>query len=113
MSATTPENSAKAKVKKAIADYCTQARVPNKIVWNAGTNYGEQTVDATGVIGGIPVAIEVKRFDGKGKVTGRQRLFLREWHAAGGASFLIEDEASLAEFVDWLKRCKFFFGDTR
>lgn len=95
----TPENNAKQQVKDAIK----ASGLPTKIVWNSGNPYGERTVDATGVINGWPVAIEVKRFDGKGTTYAWQTSFLFDWAKGGGVAFMVQDEASLKFFADWLR----------
>lgn len=100
--AATPETKAKNRIKKLAKAIMDERGLPSTLVWNAGAGYGVSTVDCTGVIAGHPVAIEVKRFDGKGKLTGRQKQTLREYRDAGAYILVIEDDASLRQFLLWL-----------
>ena len=100
--ANTPENAAKAKVKRAIKDICSRRALPYKIDWHAGNMY-TSTVDATGVIAGNAVAIELKRFDGKGKVTERQLMCLDAFKLAGAHAFIIDSLQSFESFKGWLE----------
>lgn len=84
MAKNTPENAAKAKVKALIAQRCEERGFKFKMTWHAGSAY-ESTVDADGVIAGNAVVIEVKRFDGKGKTSTRQKITLREYKEIGRA----------------------------
>lgn len=100
--ANTPENAAKAKVKRAIKDICAHRSLPYKIDWHAGSMF-TSTVDATGVVAGHAVAIELKRFDGKGKATERQLMCLEAFRAAGAQAFLLDSLQALDEFKVWLE----------
>ena len=70
-------------------------------MWNAGAAYGEARLDCDGPVEGCAVAIEVKRFDGKGTLTTRQKVDMRAYRAAGAHVFLIDDEASMQKFFAW------------
>lgn len=99
----TPETKAKRRIQNLLADFRKQG-LPMKLTWNAGAAFGSATVDCTGVIDGTPMAIEVKRFDGRGKVTARQVADLREFHAAGAVTMLIDGEQSFAHLEAFLMR---------
>jgi len=90
----TPETKAKRRIQALLKKY-EQEGVKMKLVWNAGASFGVTTVDCTGVISGVPVAIEVKRFDGKGKLTARQLADLREYREAGAVAMVIDSDAAL------------------
>jgi hypothetical protein len=69
-------------------------------------------LDITGTIGlpeyqwGIPFAIEVKRFDGKGKATERQVKTIRDMRQARIAAVVIASEDDLSTFIAWIHfRC--------
>lgn len=94
MAKKTPENEAKARVKDLLDAY-RKLGVKMKLTWNAGAAFGPATVDCTGVIAGTSVAFELKRFDGKGKLTARQRLDLREYYEAGAVAMVLDSEQSL------------------
>lgn len=67
-------------------------------VWtvsNAGSQYGAATLDMFLCVGGLFYAVEIKRDDGKGKVTARQRLTLDEITRAGGRAFLVDSAESM------------------
>lgn len=98
----TPETRAKNQVKRTIERVCRRRGLAYSIDWHAGTVFSN-TLDATGVIAGHPVAIEVKRFDENCEPTGRQKLRMREFRDAGAAVFDIVDLTSLAYFERWLE----------
>lgn len=100
--AATPETKAKRKIQDTIKEFCKTHGLKTKLTWNAGAAYGSATVDCTGVIAGVAVAIEVKRFDGRGKLTARQLADLREFKEAGAVAFVIDSDESLAHFVMFL-----------
>lgn len=104
MSKVTPENQAKKRTKDLLAKFCREKNVKAKLVWNAGAAYGVDSVDCTGVIMGYPIAIEVKRLDGQGHLTTRQKMFLDEWRDAGGYRFVIESEVHLVMLWQWLEK---------
>lgn len=94
----TPEAKAKGKFKqamKALAD----SGLPMKLEFHAGSPYGAASVDVTGVINGRGVAVELKRFDGKGTLTARQIATLNEFTAAGAHTAVVDSPESLAKFV--------------
>lgn len=99
----TPEGKFKAKIRKRLHLVLAERGLPSKLLWNAGTGYGSDTVDLTGVIAGHAIAIEVKREDGKGKLTNRQVLTLRDFMAAGAFAMVVDDEHSLSVFLAWVK----------
>lgn len=101
MSASTPEVKAKRKI-QSLLKFFEAAGLKMKLTWNAGAAFGSATLDCTGVIAGVPVAIEVKRFDGKGKLTARQAMDLKEFREAGGISMLLDSDAALAHLGAFL-----------
>lgn len=100
--ASTPETKAKREIQDTIKEFCKTHGLKAKLTWNAGAAYGSATVDCTGVIAGVAVAIEVKRFDGRGKLTARQLADLREFKEAGAVALLIDSKEALAHFVLFL-----------
>ena len=101
MAAATPEVKAKRQIQAVLKEYADKG-LAMKLTWNAGAAFGTPTVDCTGVIAGVPVAFEVKRFDGKGKLTARQLSDLKEFHAAGAVTMLLDSPESLASLVLFL-----------
>jgi hypothetical protein len=111
--ANTPEAKAKIKIIKAVKDACNRIGAELYYETHAGESYSSPTLDITGTIGlpeyqwGIPFAIEVKRFDGKGKLRERQARTLREMRQAHIAAVVIDSDETLQLFVDWiLLRCR-------
>lgn len=108
-----PEAKAKKEILKRMCAACTTLGYTMDLETHAGDAFSTPTLDITGTLmlggtraWGVPFAIEVKRFDGKGKLTGRQAMTIRRKHAAGVAVFLIEDELGLEDFLAWLRaRC--------
>lgn len=99
----TPEASAKKKIQSRLADLVANG-LRHKLVWNAGASYGVARLDADGPVEGYAVAIEVKRFDGKGDLTTRQKIDLRDYRHAGAVTFLIDSDATMFAFLDWCIR---------
>lgn len=99
--AATPETKIKDRVKDLIADAAIARGFHYRLDWHAGNIY-MSTVDATGVIAGYPVALEIKRFDKHSAPTDRQRMLLAEYERAGAYSQLIDSEAALHAFRAWL-----------
>lgn len=99
--AKTPEVKAKDAIKARIKLRCEELGLVAELDWHAGTEE-LRTVDATGVISGHPVAIEVKRFDGRNRATDLQKMKLQKFMDAGAATFLIDSEVALAQFDLWL-----------
>jgi hypothetical protein len=98
-----PEAQFKKHIKKMVQLALIGRQLHSKLVWSAGSAFGgADTLDLTGVIAGHPVAIEVKRPDGKGQLTTRQKLCLREFHDAGAFAMVIEDDVTLQFFIDWI-----------
>lgn len=111
--ASTPETRNKKTIIEAIKSACAQIGAVLYYETHAGESYSSPTVDITGTIGlpeyqyGIPFAIEVKRFDGKGKITERQAHTLSEMRKAHIAAVVIDSPETLALFTDWiLLRCR-------
>jgi|SRR5690348_3078373 len=109
-----PEVKAKKTILSALTAHCNALNYKVDLETHAGDAFSTPTLDITGSINcaifpsqwGIPFAIEVKRFDGKGKLTGRQAMTIRNKHAAGVAVFLIDSPEALDDFVQWLHaRC--------
>lgn len=98
----TPEVKAKRVIQKLFKEFRDRG-VKMKLVWNAGAAYGAATVDCTGAIAGYPVAIEVKRFDGRNKVTARQLADLREFRDAGAMTMVVDSEDALAHLAAFLR----------
>lgn len=94
----TPEGKAK---KRVIAELKALQAKGAKIKWfsSAGSPYGQDTVDITICFYGRFVALEVKRFDGLGKLTTRQKVCLGEVSDAGGISAVIDSEAALGSLI--------------
>ena len=102
--AATPEVQAKKLIKRRMEEVLKRRQLQAKLTWAGGSPYGgATTVDLTGVIAGHPIAIEVKRFDGDGKLTARQKMDLRDFAEAGAFSMVIDSEASLSVFIAWLE----------
>lgn len=99
--AATPETKAKREIQEVLKGFAKRG-LKMKLTWNAGAAFGSATVDCTGVIGGIAVAIEVKRFDGKGKLTARQALDLNEFREAGAVAMLIDSPEALVHLTGFL-----------
>lgn len=101
MAKVTPESRTKKLFKDLVASALTARGVTHKLVYNAGASFGVTTLDCTGVIAGYAVAFEFKRMDKKGKLTGRQKMDLNEFAAAGAVTYVIENEADLAVVANW------------
>jgi hypothetical protein len=105
----TPEGKAKAKILKHLRDTCNTHNWVLDIESHAGDAYSTPTLDITGTMAhplirgwGVPFAIEVKRFDGKGKTTERQHVTMQRKAAAGVAVFLIDSDDALVDFLKWI-----------
>lgn len=104
--AMTPEVKAKTIIKRKLDIVLKETKLKSKLHWNGGGLTGTPRLDFDGVIGGHPFYIEVKRFDGKGRVTARQLSDINDYRKAGAFSMLIEDEASLEVFLNWVRNIK-------
>lgn len=104
--ADTPEVKVKNRIKREIAKILKARSLKAKIIWNAGNGLGVSRLDCDGVVAGHPFAIEVKRFDKRGKITARQVSDIYEYNEAGAFSMVVEDEESLAIFLGWLRTIK-------
>lgn len=109
MAKTTPETKAKKQIIAALTDAALTYMWIVDIETHAGDAFSTPTLDITGTLRhrlsrgwGIPFAIEVKRFDGKGKLTERQRITMRTKAAAGVAVFLIDSPEALTVFTNWI-----------
>lgn len=98
----TPEARDKARIKKRVAEALKVRQLPAKMHWNAGTGLGVPRLDFDGVIAGHPFYVEVKRFDGLGKLTARQSSDLRDYKEAGALAMVIDSEETLEQFVSWI-----------
>lgn len=98
----TPETKVKKRLKQVMKDAHELQGIKSKLIFNAGAAMGLPSVDCTGVIMGVAVAIELKRLDGAGELTPRQKLTLDEFAAAGGTTWVIDTEAAFDAFVQWL-----------
>lgn len=109
--ASTPESKAKAVILKRLRETVEQFGLQMWMETHAGDAFSTPTLDITGVLRhpgdtwmyGVPFAVEVKRFDGKGKLTGRQQQTLRGMHSAGIAVFVIDSDDSLNAFIEWIE----------
>lgn len=92
----TPESKAKDKVLKLLN---TLKARKDPIFWQsqAGSQFGGVGLDLTVCYYGWFVAIEIKRFDKKGKLTLRQAVTMQEIKDAGGISRCIASETDLME----------------
>lgn len=98
----TPESRAKDKAKRMIEQVCTRRGLAYKIDWHAGSAFSS-TLDATGVVAGHPLVIEVKRFDENESPTARQRINMRQFREAGAFVVDLVDETALAYLKHWLE----------
>lgn len=107
------EAKAKQIIQKALKKACEDIGAELYYETHAGESYSSPTLDITGVVGlpeyqyGVPFAIEVKRFDQKGKLTERQAKTIRDMRQAHIAAVVIDSDATLALFTDWIRsRCR-------
>lgn len=110
--AATPESRAKTTILNAMKGACARTGAMLYYESHGGAEFSTPTLDITGTIKfpenvwGVPFAIEVKRFDGKGKLTGRQEKTIRTMRFGGIAAVVIASDADLAIFIHWiLSRC--------
>ena len=94
--AVTPEGIIKQKIKKLLDSYSKHLYYYMPVP----SGYGSRTVDYLGCCKGVFFAIEAKR--PKGKPTALQQSVLEQIRDAGGVSFVVNDDASLAELERWL-----------
>lgn len=102
MSASTPENQAKAATKRVIEEVCKRRGLKYSIDWNAGSPFMSM-LDASGVIAGHPFVAEVKRFDVSKPLTARQKMRKKEYEEAGAFVHDIVDPTSLKYLEQWLE----------
>lgn len=105
MGAQTPENKAKARV---LTKLNTRKQNGEPIYWIcfAGSQFGTAGLDILICYRGQFIAVEVKRFDGKGKLTKRQILTLGQIATAEGATFVVDSEEALTRLDDFLTNLK-------
>ena len=94
----TPEGKVKTKIRKVLAKYADRVYY----VMNVPYGWGTSTVDYLGCADGRFFAIEAKREGGV--PTARQEGILEDIERALGKTFVISDDASLAELDRWLNR---------
>jgi hypothetical protein len=96
---TTPEGRIKNKIKKLLD-------IQNDVYYfmPISTGFGKRTVDYLICVRGQFVAVEAKRPGGK--ATSKQASVLLEIENAGGSTFVVNDEASLAELAKFLERVR-------
>ena len=92
----TPEGIIKQKIKKLLDTYGEHLYVFMPVPGG----YGARTVDYLGCMKGVFFAVEAKR-PGKGP-TAMQEGTLEKVRDAGGITFVVNDDASLAELKRWL-----------
>lgn len=97
-----PEARFKRRIQRQIKQVLEARDMPAKLTWNGGSAFGTPRLDCDGVVGGWPVAIEIKAPEGTHKVTARQQVDMDEYRKAGAKVFLITSEETLAEFIAWL-----------
>lgn len=102
MSKKTPEDKAKDATKDVIKEVCERRGLKFRIDWNAGSAF-MSTLDAVGVIAGHPFIAEIKRHDENEVPTGRQKINMREFRAAGAFVHDIVDVTSLHYLREWLE----------
>jgi hypothetical protein len=110
--ASTPEVKAKAQILRQLRATVAKLGLNLWLETHAGDAFSTPTLDITGVLKhpdhrntyGVPFAIEVKRFDGRGKLTGRQEQTMQTMRSSGIAVFLIDSEDSLSDFISWMER---------
>lgn len=97
----TPESKVKARLHKFLKAYKERGA---KVKWSfkAGTMYGSDEVDLVMCLYGFYIAVEIKRLDGKGKLTLRQKVSLGDVLEAGGRAIVIQSEEDYDGFVKWL-----------
>ena len=100
--AATPEDRVKKETKRLIKEVCDRRGLVYEIDWHAGSAF-EQTLDATGVVAGHPFIAELKRFDQDAKLTGRQKLKVKAFRAAGAYVHVIDEPQCLVHLAFWLE----------
>lgn len=106
--ASTPESKAKKIIIEALKSTCHSIGAVLYFESHAGDGFSTPTLDITGAIKypgcglGVPFAVEVKRFDGKGKLTGRQEKTIRDMRHAGIAVFVVASQEELDTLTNWI-----------
>jgi hypothetical protein len=97
----TPESKVKDKLKKFLIAYKARGA---KVSWSfkAGSMYGADELDLTLCLYGQYVEVELKRLDGKGTLTLRQKMRIANILEAGGMALVIDSQESYDGFVNWL-----------
>lgn len=94
--ATTPEGRIKNKIKLLLDSYGHALYVFMPVQ----TGYGSRTLDYLGCVKGVFFGVEAKR--PKGKTTALQDAAIERIDKAGGQTFVVSDDQSLAELKRWL-----------
>ncbi len=94
--ATTPEGRIKNKIKDLLDSYSGNVYYFMPVQ----TGYGKRTVDYLGCIRGLFFAIEAKKPGGK--PTALQNGAMEDMRAAGGTTFVVDDDESLAALKRWM-----------
>jgi len=97
--ASTPEGKIKRKIMRLLVDVNYDKRIYFFMAVPMG--FGKRTVDYLLCVNGCFVAIEAKA-PGE-KPTDKQAAVLQEVRDAGGTTFVVRDDESLAELAAWLK----------
>lgn len=102
MAKATPETKAKGEFKKLVGEFQKLYPGAIRVTFNAGGTFGNTRLDVDGVAFGHAFTVELKRFDGQGKLTTRQKVDLDEYHAAGALAMVVDSHESLVKFAAFL-----------
>jgi hypothetical protein len=97
----TPEGRTKKKINNLLDEYGSHIYIYMPVPGG----YGKQTIDYLGCIHGVFFGIEAKRPDGspsQRRPTARQEDTMNAIRMAGGVTFVIWDDAGVAELKKWL-----------
>lgn len=107
--AKTPESKAKDELRKAMNCAAVTLGATLRLESHGGELYSTPTLDYTGSLyhpkmgqWGIPIAIEVKRFDKQGHLTVRQEKTIDDMIEAGYMVFVVENPEHIAKVVNWM-----------
>src|ERR1700743_126782 len=107
--AKTPETKAKDELRAAMKDAAAALGATLRLEAHGGEVYSTPTLDYTGSFYhpkmgqyGIPIAIEVKRFDKQGHLTTRQEKTIDDMIAAGYMVFVVENREHIDKVVKWM-----------
>lgn len=101
--AASPETRAKDGAKKRLKVLKQTYPRQIKCWWLPGAVFMEDTLDLIGFVNGHPFVMEWKRYDGKGEVTKRQLLTLRECNDAGAYTMVVDNPEKEDHFFRWLQ----------